>query len=352
MIKSLAIKNFRCFRSLEVNGLKRVNLIAGRNNVGKTAFLEAVWIQLGPGNPELALRLNAFRGLQFVPLEAEELWGWLFYKKHVDNAIELVNSDEAGNQRRLLIHLEQPKQSVVSPQKERQLTAKELTTAGRGQDLVLTYESQSTRTEARAVIEGNEITIRRAEVRPIEQGVFLQPGVGGVVEDIQRFSGLSRRRSIDPIVEALRLIEPRLKGLHVQVVGPGPVVYCDIEGMSEQVPLQMAGGGMRRLFSITCAIAANPNAVVMVDEIEVGLHHSVMRGFWRVIGALAEKASTQVFASTHSIECIRSAFEASQMEAGLDLQMIRLESVENEIAAVMYDHETLATSVDMNFEVR
>jgi len=352
MIRALAISNFRCFRSLKVDGLKRINLIAGMNNVGKTTFLEALWIQLGPGNPELELRLNAFRGLQFVPLEAEELWGWLFYNKQVDSAIELVNSDEAGNQRRLVIHLEQPRQSLVHPQKEKQLTAKELTTAGRALDLVLRYESQGTRTEARAVIEGNEIAIKRAEVRPIEIGVFLQPGVGGVGDDIQRFSDLSRRHSEYPIVEALRLIEPRLKGLQVQVVGPGPVIYCDIEGMSEQVPLQITGGGMRRLFSVTCAIAASPNSVVLVDEIEVGLHHSVMQDFWKIVGALSEKTSTQVFATTHSMECIRSAYGAAQVHPDFDLRLIRLESVGNEIRALMYDQETLGTSMDMNLEVR
>jgi AAA15 family ATPase/GTPase len=42
MYKSFKIKNFRCFEELELNELAEVNLIAGKNNVGKTALLEAL----------------------------------------------------------------------------------------------------------------------------------------------------------------------------------------------------------------------------------------------------------------------------------------------------------------------
>ena len=39
MYTSLSIKNFRAFQSLEMEGLKRVNLLAGKNNSGKTSVL-------------------------------------------------------------------------------------------------------------------------------------------------------------------------------------------------------------------------------------------------------------------------------------------------------------------------
>ena len=44
MYRSFRIKNFRCFKDLSIDNLERVNLIAGANNVGKTALLEAIFL--------------------------------------------------------------------------------------------------------------------------------------------------------------------------------------------------------------------------------------------------------------------------------------------------------------------
>ena len=48
MYKSFRVKNFRCFKDLQINDLGRVNLISGKNNTGKTALLEAM---LAPDYP-------------------------------------------------------------------------------------------------------------------------------------------------------------------------------------------------------------------------------------------------------------------------------------------------------------
>ena len=41
-IKNIKIKKYKCFENFEVDGFKRINLIGGKNNIGKTAFLEAL----------------------------------------------------------------------------------------------------------------------------------------------------------------------------------------------------------------------------------------------------------------------------------------------------------------------
>jgi len=78
MYKSFKIKNFRCFKEVTLDHLERLNLIAGKNNAGKTSFLEALFLHIGPNNPDLSLRVNKFRGIEFFSLEPEELWGSLF----------------------------------------------------------------------------------------------------------------------------------------------------------------------------------------------------------------------------------------------------------------------------------
>ena len=44
MFERINVRNYRGFGDVTVGGLGRINLVAGRNNAGKTALLEAVWL--------------------------------------------------------------------------------------------------------------------------------------------------------------------------------------------------------------------------------------------------------------------------------------------------------------------
>jgi hypothetical protein len=74
VFRSFTIRNFRGFRELDLSGLERVNLIAGRNNVGKTALLEALFLHIGANNPQLTLSINVFRGIEQFAAEPGEMW--------------------------------------------------------------------------------------------------------------------------------------------------------------------------------------------------------------------------------------------------------------------------------------
>lgn len=63
MIRSIDLRNFRCYRQLEVNNLARLNVIVGDNGVGKTTLLESIFLPLAT-SPEIALRLRQQRGLE------------------------------------------------------------------------------------------------------------------------------------------------------------------------------------------------------------------------------------------------------------------------------------------------
>src|SRR6266516_1632072 len=99
MFRSFTVKNFRCFRELTLTDLERVNLIGGKNNVGKTALLEALFLHVGPTSPQLPIGINANRGITQVSEDPRETWGWLFYGKHIEVPIELT-SIGADNLRR------------------------------------------------------------------------------------------------------------------------------------------------------------------------------------------------------------------------------------------------------------
>jgi AAA15 family ATPase/GTPase len=92
MLERLTIENFRRFQKLEFTRLKRVNLIAGKNNTGKTAVLEALLMLLDV-NWTQELR-TAFRNCQNIGDEAENYWKWLFHKRETSRAIIIAVETE------------------------------------------------------------------------------------------------------------------------------------------------------------------------------------------------------------------------------------------------------------------
>ncbi len=151
------------------------------------------------------------------------------------------------------------------------------------------------------------------------------------------------------LLDALRIVEPRLESIEDNSSSGTPMIWGDI-GLPELVPLAMMGEGMMRVARLILAISAAPNGVVLIDEIETGLHHSVLTDVWKAIDATARRFGTQVIATTHSFECIEAAGEALIGTGGLALH--RLEVTDSGNRCITYGKKNIAFAIRHNFEVR
>lgn len=104
----------------------------------------------------------------------------------------------------------------------------------------------------------------------------------------------------------------------------------------------------RNLTRIVLAAATVPGGLVLVDEIENGLHHSVLPDVWRVVGKTAEAFDVQVFATTHSFECV----EAARAGLGNGFRLHRLEVVDGSSHCVTYSEDALDGAIRHHMEVR
>ena len=89
----------------------------------------------------------------------------------------------------------------------------------------------------------------------------------------------------------------------------------------------------------------------MVDEIENGIHHSVMEKVWKAVGAFARSYDVQLFATTHSYECIGAAYRAFESDEEDDLRLYRIQHSRDKYRAVKYDKERLKTVLEFGMEV-
>ena len=91
MIKNITIENFRCFQKTHISNISQVNLITGRNNSGKTAFLEALYLINSP-NVSSIMFLKKLRreNLDFLDHSPEKAWDNFFYNQQNKQTIKLT----------------------------------------------------------------------------------------------------------------------------------------------------------------------------------------------------------------------------------------------------------------------
>jgi hypothetical protein len=123
-------------------------------------------------------------------------------------------------------------------------------------------------------------------------------------------------------------------------------------GVPEPLPLRSMGDGTTRLFQIILALVGAKDGVLLIDEFENGLHWSVQGKAWQTIFRLAARLNVQVFASTHSRDCIRGFYEAWEQDKGGGAFMRLTVGLEGQVRAKPYPPETLADALETEVEIR
>jgi predicted ATPase len=187
----------------------------------------------------------------------------------------------------------------------------------------------------------------------------LRPPVGFVTTDRLDPSDLARlwtsvvlKPAEDRAVEALRLIEPRLDRIAISESGGTVVAQVRLRGATEPVPLGTLGEGVSRLLTLVLHLAVTQRGFLLVDEIESGLHWSVMPKLWRFLVETARALDVQVIATTHSKDCLEGLAELHRSHPSLaeHVSVHRLE-VGRE-TSVRFDAGGIAQYLDMELEAR
>jgi hypothetical protein len=371
MYKSFEVRNFRCFRELKLADLKRVNLVTGLNNVGKTALLEALFMYCGAYNPSLVIKINVLRGFEILKVElggwVEAPWNSLFHQFEVSKTIEMEGENTESGRRWLRLRvLREPfdleklaeyikygrddsQKALFAPSESQKV----LYSSEGAKVLELQFKDETQQRNYYMILDLQGIRTEPIPPGPPFPTFYLATRGRSPFskEEAERFGTLEIRGEHDVVLRVLQLIEPKLKRLAVVVMAGEPVLHGDV-GSSRLIPLPVMGEGMVRLANLTIHIGNAPNGVVLVDEIENGVHHSILPKVWQAVAGAAQQFNTQVFATTHSLECIVAAHKAFSEGKEYDFRLHRLERVGDETRAITYDQEALAAAIDSGFEVR
>jgi len=156
------------------------------------------------------------------------------------------------------------------------------------------------------------------------------------------------------VIQALKIIEPNVERIAF-IEGyrneRSPVIK--VKGEKQVLPLKSMGDGINRILTIILALVNAEGGTLLIDEFENGLHHTVQEQLWKMIFLLAEELDIQVFATTHSEDCIRG-FENVLNDYNINTngKLIRLDRKGDKIVQVEFDKEELKVATDFGIEIR
>jgi len=382
MIASLRIEEFRCFKELSIKGLSRINLIGGKNNVGKTAFLEALFLLEGLPDLHSIERLSIFRGLgttvqsggqtfsaafeqtyspNYLVSLIEQSWRWIF--PHFDPSRPVIIESD---QRKVTVRLLSDSSSIQEYISGHQGNMKPVMMT---LDPVLGQRIQSSYAPTHLlVVDIQKPGFAESYGAYIQNNVpvfqpystfsgtvtwfFLARNIFNLAEDADRFGKLVVTKNKEKVIRILKNIEPRLVDLEIVPLLGSSVLHADI-GEKNLIPLPLLGDGMMRVANLANLIASNPGCRILFDEFENGLHHSVLKKLWKDIGQVALDFDVQLFATTHSWECAQAAHDAfAEGENEAIFSYFRLEQKNESHRLLRYEPEVLASSLEQNLEIR
>jgi hypothetical protein len=374
MIQSLHISGFKLFRDCKLPKLGRLNLFVGENNTGKSCLLEAIglyggrtpvtdiletasrrttgklrpWIREGTSEESSSLRHPVF-----------DLFRWAGPRVKAPIVIEQIGDSspyrvEVQSQQRIMD--DQGVIRFVPVPYPIGLIAEDLEIVlpvYRGEKQVALVTRNSVR---RYTVRQRDRILDAEKLVNDDAFAIAHLSAGGFSEEkaSSLWDALVQSPSQELILDWLRMLDPSIDDLaYVGEDGAGRArtALLKVEGEG-RIPLRSMGDGLTRLFHMGLAMVSAAQGILLIDEFENGLHWKVQEQLWNVLCKAALEFNVQIFATTHSRDCIEGFTNAGRALGRDDAMIYRLERKGDDVFAANLPLINVAAAMREDQEVR
>ena len=131
------------------------------------------------------------------------------------------------------------------------------------------------------------------------------------------------------IVAALGLVEDGVSRIAAieRASGGTRGIVVGVRDAQELVPLGSLGDGMGRMLGIALSLQAARGGTLLIDELDTGLHHTVLQKVGRLVHETARRLDVTAVATTHRLDCVRAlgAIARGDVEAPGEVGLFRVE---------------------------
>ncbi len=386
MLDSLLIKNFRSLEHLEVPKIGRVNLIVGKNNCGKSTVLEALRIYAGNAQRPLLEAIarghdERYQVQDGEPLESEghapfqDFFTGRRFPLTSQIAIEVGEIDTPSTLLTIKFLMLEEIEEVVSddaggtPKRVRRYLydpGEDVETDGDLQPVFLIRKGERSLPLLKLLSSGlrNRMIFDGAPSLPC--GVVPTEFIS-MDELADAWDAIALTDEEDVVKRALKIVSPDFESLvfvradssagFSRARYPMRTAMVKLAGMSRPIPLNSLGDGMLRVLQLALKLFEAKGGLLLIDEFENGLHYSVQEKVWGLLFEMAERHSIQIFATTHSWDCIESFTKVAVIRTQTDGVLFRLgrsvrTSDQGRVIATVFDEAALQNITQADVEVR
>lgn len=362
MINGISIQNYRNYKNTKINGFKRFNLIGGLNNSGKTILLEAILLNLSPTaqNVTMIRQLREELDIKEIP---EYAWDNFFLNQDKKEKIIISSTSESKRDNILFIECNEIADNFKDEEKDEkdenlQIVINDFVDSDVFLKSVLHFKYE---------IDGKEVpvldlmahkkgyTTKELQI-PVNTSVrFIPASFRRKSSILARDYGIAEKKGKEgKVLEALKIIDDNIEAVKISVLGGA---HIEIKRINENyMPVSLFGDAINKILNIILTLINNNGDILLIDEIENGIHYKIQKDFWRFIFSLSNKDvfDVQIFATTHSLEMINAFIEASKDIDQNDcsyFELFKKKSSKN-IEYNLHDLETLSFELSKEMNVR
>lgn len=372
LLPSFRIQGFRAFRDLQIPRLGRVNLLVGKNNVGKTTALEALKVYAAGADAPREIRDLLERRQEIrrsAPREKTpphfDIDRVFFQSEHHGRTsiIQLGSVEEEAPLRIQSGRVSGNAPSLRPVEGMFYAADEELPDDAQPANPVLRVSQGTVPIQVislRALsdfhpLDPVDLRMRRLPEAKSPLTCELLPARGidkasigalwdSIVLTANEQSTLQALRIIAPDIERISLVEdPQQQGIRYALISR--------KGHSSPEPLHSMGDGMNRVFELALGLVSASDGLFLIDEVENGVHYAAQEQLWHFIFEAASQLGVQVFATTHSWDCI-AAFQKAASSHPEDGVLISLAQVDGDIKAAVFNERDLEIITRESIEVR
>lgn len=384
-LNSLLIENFRSLERLEVPKLGEINLIVGKNNSGKSSVLDALKLYASFVDEAVLVGVVDDHDEFFILEEDNSISPYesLFYGRRFSLNSKITIGEIDNPENTITIEANKAAELHIPINKDNetrfgafQVSYQDIENNEDEFDedinVVSTLKVYQSQKNKRIILDNLAERVRqknRKSKNIIKSYSDITTSFISNDDLADSWDKIGLRDYADDVLDTLRIIEPNIQAINFvnsQDWGRSSffprekerrIPLVRMKGLDFPVPLKSMGDGIIRLFQLALRLYEAKDGFLFIDEFENGLHFGVQKQAWETVFHLAKKLNIQVFATTHSWDCIESFTQVALARTDIEGCLFRLGKptrgpMQGKTTATIFNEDDLKILSQSHVEVR